>query len=89
MKLKIRVSKIEEIEIAFPLSFKTKSGIYYHCYDEDWAIAIYPSHFTNYPTSCIIGDYHPELECSKEEVNNAFISVVDQATDKMFAIPND
>ena len=89
MKIQIKVSKIEEIEIAFPLSFKTKSGIYYHCYDEDWAIAIYPSHFTNYPTSCIIGDYHPDLECEKSDINEAFNFVVDQATNKMFAIPND
>jgi hypothetical protein len=89
MKLKIKVSKIEEIEITFPLSFKTKSGVYYHCYDEDCAIAIYSSHFTNYPTSCIIGDYHPDLECEKSDINEAFIFIVDQATNKMFSIPND
>lgn len=89
MKLKIKVSKIEEIEIAFPLSFKTKSGVYYHCYDEDWAIAIYSSHFNNYPTDCIIQFYRPELECEKIDINDAFIFVVDQATNKMFGIPND
>jgi hypothetical protein len=89
MKLQIRVSKIEEVEITFPLSFKTKSGVYYHCYDEDWAIAIYSSNFNDYPTQCIIQHYRPELECSKEEINEAFIYVVDKATDKMFGIPKD
>lgn len=89
MKLQIRVSKIEEVEIAFPLSFKTESGVYYHCFDENYSMAIYSSNFNNYPTECIIQHYLPELECSKEEINEAFIFVVDQATNKMFAIPND
>jgi hypothetical protein len=89
MKLQIRVSKIEEVEITFPLSFKTESGIYYHCFDENYSMAVYDSHFGNYPTSVIVQYYSPELECSKEEINEAFIYVVDKATDKMFGIPKD
>jgi hypothetical protein len=89
MKLQIRVSKIEEIEIAFPLSFKSKSGIYYHCFDENYSMAIYNSHFDNYPTSVVLQFYSPELECEKGDINEAFIFVVDQATNKMFGIPND
>ena len=74
MKYIIEETTKKEVEITFPLSFKTSDSALFHCFDEHWAVAIYKGlkNIDMTSTQAVMGQYKKEFECSKSDVEDGF-----------------
>ena len=74
---------IKEIEVKFPLSFKESETMFSHCYNEYNSITIFTSSgvIQRYGTKVTLNNYNPSMNCSKEEVIEAFKKVIKMSYD--------
>lgn len=88
-KMKITVTKevINEIEVKFPLSFKESETMFSHCYNEYNSITIYANSgvIQRYGTKATLNNYNPSMDCSKEEVIEAFKKVIKMSYDEVLS----
>ena len=88
MKITIESITKREIEITFPFSFKVNSSTFFHCFDENDAIAIYTGirNIDMTTTYAVINQYKEGMKCSKSEVENAFNLVRSYIQGRLFLI---
>jgi|APGre2960657404_1045060.scaffolds.fasta_scaffold48606_3 hypothetical protein len=79
MKVKVKKEEVLEIDVNFPLSFKDELGVFHHCFDENKSMLVYSDHFWMCSTSVGIRSYNPSLDCTQEQVFEAFNKVITDA----------